>query len=84
MAKRGMMTVREAGRRGGKLGGRRGGTATMQRYGRNFYERIGKRGGARVRRLVAQGKQALGEPKVNPGKLPLNREKRVCRSVTEE
>lgn len=44
------MTVREAGRRGGE--------ATSGKYGREFYETIGKKGGQRVRELVEQGKRA--------------------------
>jgi general stress protein YciG len=44
------MTVREAGRRGGE--------ATSGKYGRGFYEAIGKKGGQRVRELVKQGKRA--------------------------
>lgn len=44
------MTVREAGRRGGE--------ATSGKYGRGFYEEIGKKGGQRVRELVEQGKRA--------------------------
>jgi general stress protein YciG len=44
------MTVREAGRRGGE--------ATSVKYGREFYEAIGKKGGQRVRELVEQGKRA--------------------------
>lgn len=44
------MTVREAGRRGGE--------ATSGKYGREFYEAIGKKGGQRVRELVERGKRA--------------------------
>jgi general stress protein YciG len=44
------MTVREAGRRGGE--------ATSGKYGRTFYEEIGRKGGQRVRELVEQGKRA--------------------------
>ncbi|HWP35909.1 MAG TPA: Em GEA1 (EM1) [Thermodesulfobacteriota bacterium] len=47
----GAMTVREAGRRGGE--------ATSGKYGRRFYETIGKKGGQRVRELVEQGKRAV-------------------------
>ncbi len=49
----GVMTVREAGRRGGE--------ATSGKYGRGFYEAIGKKGGQRVRELVEQGKRAAKE-----------------------
>lgn len=45
------MTVREAGRRGGE--------ATSGKYGKGFYETIGKKGGQRVRELVEQGKRAV-------------------------
>jgi general stress protein YciG len=47
------MTVREAGRKGGET--------TAGRYGHEFYEEIGKkggqRGGPRVRELIQKGKQ---------------------------
>ena len=72
----GEMSVREAGRRGGKvrreqLGpegysqlGRKGGEATASTHGSGFYQRIGQKGGEiggqRVRELIEQGKQAEG------------------------
>lgn len=50
------MTVREAGRKGGMR--------TSQTHGRDFYEQIGhkggRKGGPRVRELIAAGKKALG------------------------
>lgn len=46
---KGPMTVREAGRKGGQQ--------TARRHGRQHYERIGKLGGAEVRRLVQAGKE---------------------------
>jgi hypothetical protein len=59
MAKRGTMTVREAGRRGGIAGGKKGGLATKQKYGHEFYIAIGRKGGRKVRRLIQAGKRAL-------------------------
>jgi general stress protein YciG len=44
-------TVAEAGRKGGET--------TKQRYGDGYYESIGKKGGARVRELMAAGRRAL-------------------------
>jgi general stress protein YciG len=70
MAERGVMTVREAGRKGGRATksrhgpdfyesiGRKGGETTKKRHGPQFYERIGRKGGQRVRQLVAQAKRA--------------------------
>jgi general stress protein YciG len=54
---KGDMTVEEAGRKGGQRGGRRGGETTRDRYGHEFYEEIGKKGGNRVRDLIDAGKQ---------------------------
>ncbi|PIP31209.1 Em GEA1 (EM1) [bacterium (Candidatus Howlettbacteria) CG_4_10_14_3_um_filter_37_10] len=48
------MTVEEAGKRGGQ--------ATSKKYGREFYEKIGHKGGPkggqRVRDLIEKGKEA--------------------------
>ncbi len=44
------MTVREAGRKGGET--------TSERYGPEFYEEIGHKGGQKVRELIQKGKQA--------------------------
>jgi uncharacterized protein len=68
------MTVREAGRKGGskvrdKYGkefyqqiGQKGGTTTWETHGKEFYQKIGKmggtKGGARIRELIAKGKEA--------------------------
>jgi general stress protein YciG len=70
MADKGVMTVREAGRKGGRATkarhgpefyksiGRKGGETTKKRHGPQFYEKIGRKGGQRVRQLVAQAKRA--------------------------
>jgi general stress protein YciG len=70
MAEKGGMTVREAGRKGGKATkarhgpefyqsiGRKGGETTKERHGPEFYEKIGRKGGQRVRQLVQQAKRA--------------------------
>jgi len=56
--KKGNMTVREAGHKGGELGGKKGGETTLERYGPQFYEEIGKKGGQKVRELIEEGKKA--------------------------
>ncbi len=48
--KPGGMTVREAGRKGGEI--------TAKRHGPEFYERIGRKGGQKVKELIEQGKRA--------------------------
>jgi general stress protein YciG len=70
MPERGGMTVREAGRKGGRATksrhgpefyqtiGRKGGETTKSRHGPRFYEKIGRNGGQRVRQLVARGRRA--------------------------
>lgn len=50
MASNGKMTVGEAGRKGGK--------STLKKYGPEFYEKIGKKGGQTVKKLIEQGKKA--------------------------
>jgi len=50
---RGKMTVGEAGRKGGET--------TAKKYGREFYEEIGHKGGQKVRDLIRRGKEALAE-----------------------
>jgi len=55
---KGAMTVQEAGRRGGVRGGKKGGETTRDRYGHEFYEEIGRKGGHKVRDLIAAGKRA--------------------------
>jgi uncharacterized protein len=51
MAKRktGGMTVSEAGRKGGQT--------TSSRYGHEFYEEIGHKGGQKVKKLIEVGKR---------------------------
>jgi general stress protein YciG len=70
MAEKGTMSVREAGRRGGRTTkarhgdgfyraiGHKGGTTTSQRMGHEFYQRIGRKGGARVRQLIQLAKRS--------------------------
>jgi general stress protein YciG len=53
----GGMTVREAGRKGGLIGGRKGGLAVKAERGREFYQEIGRKGGQRVRDLIAAGRK---------------------------
>jgi hypothetical protein len=45
---KGDISVREAGRRGG--------TTTKERHGHEFYEKIGHKGGQKVKELIARGK----------------------------
>lgn len=49
MARKGAMTVQEAGRKGG--------LSTSKKYGPEFYEEIGQKGGRKVRDLINKGKQ---------------------------
>lgn len=49
---RGKMTVQEAGRKGGARGGR----VTASKYGHEFYQEIGHKGGQKVRQLIQKGK----------------------------
>jgi len=53
----GSMTVREAGRKGGLIGGRKGGQTVLRERGPQFYSEIGKKGGQRVRELIALAKE---------------------------
>ena len=55
--KKGGMTVREAGKKGGE----KGGETTAKRYGHGFYEEIGHKGGQKVKQLIEEGKKAVGE-----------------------
>ncbi len=48
----GTMTVQEAGRKGGMR--------TAQTHGKEFYEKIGRKGGQRVKELIELGKKAKG------------------------
>jgi len=52
------MTVREAGRLGGLIGGRKGGLAVKKDRGVEFFQKIGRMGGQRVRALIAAGRKA--------------------------
>lgn len=54
---KGAMTVREAGKKGGE----KGGETTARKYGHRFYEEIGHKGGQKVKRLIEEGKKALGQ-----------------------
>jgi|ERR1700674_2393746 uncharacterized protein len=58
----GGMTVREAGRKGGLIGGRKGGLTVKAERGREFYQEIGRKGGQRVRDLIAAGRRAAERP----------------------
>jgi general stress protein YciG len=80
--KRGDLTVREAGRKGGMKGGqttrerygkpfyeqigRKGGETVRETRGHEFYEEIGRKGGRRVRELIEQGKR-VGRSSSEPG-----------------
>lgn len=48
--KKGTMTVSEAGRKGGQT--------TSRKYGHEFYEEIGHKGGQKVKKLIEEGKKA--------------------------
>lgn len=50
--KKGNMSVREAGEKGGR--------ATSETHGSEFYSEIGHKGGQRVRELVEEGKRTEG------------------------
>src|SRR5947209_18528603 len=63
----GGMTVREAGRKGGLIGGRKGGLAVKAERGREFYQEIGRKGGQRVRELIAAGRRAEERGKARGG-----------------
>jgi general stress protein YciG len=41
--------------------GRKGGETTKKRYGPGYYESIGKKGGQKVKELIAAGKAAKDE-----------------------
>lgn len=50
---KGELTVREAGHLGGEK--------VKKERGREFFSEIGHKGGQKVRRLIEEGKQAIGE-----------------------
>ncbi len=52
------MSVREAGRKGGLLGGKKGGETVKAERGIEFYQAIGRKGGQKVRELIAAGRAA--------------------------
>ena len=58
----GAMTVREAGRKGGLIGGKKGGETVKRERGIEFYQEIGRKGGQRVRDLIAAGRRATERP----------------------
>nr|PZM94186.1 MAG: Em GEA1 (EM1) [Pseudomonadota bacterium] len=63
------MTVREAGRKGGLIGGRKGGQTVLRERGPQFYSEIGKKGGQRVRELIALAKEIEAkEPSTKRGR----------------
>jgi general stress protein YciG len=51
--KKGKMTVEEAGRKGGEK--------TSETHGEEFYTKIGRKGGQKVRKLIEQGKEYESE-----------------------
>jgi len=55
-----------------KVAGRRGGTATRDRYGSDFYRRIGKLGGERTRDLYAELLKETGKRGGRPKRPPLD------------
>jgi uncharacterized protein len=57
VAKKGNMTVREAGKKGGS----KGGETTARKYGHDFYEEIGHKGGQKVKHLIEEGKKAINK-----------------------
>jgi uncharacterized protein len=71
--KKGEMTVREAGHKGGEKvkeekgpefyheigekGGHKGGEAVKEKYGPEFYSKIGHKGGQKVKELIEKGEE---------------------------
>ncbi len=49
MAKKGQLSVSEAGRKGG--------LAVKKKYGKPFFQEIGHKGGQKVRQLIERGKR---------------------------
>lgn len=68
--KKGEMTVREAGHKGGERTaethdrdfyseiGHKGGEATAETHGHDFYSEIGQKGGEKVRELIERAEEA--------------------------
>lgn len=52
--KKSEMTVEEAGRKGGHIGGEK----VLSKYGREFYSKIGHKGGQKVKELIKRGEEA--------------------------
>lgn len=65
------LTVSEAGQKGGKK--------THALYGKEFYEGIGRKGGARVRELIAAGRAGEAKPETAPPKVA----KKAARAIPE-
>ena len=75
----GNMSVREAGRKGGKATrarygpeffqeiGAKGGKAVSERYSNEHFREIGRKGGRRVAELIARAKTMPGEPGEDSG-----------------
>ena len=58
------ISVREAGRRGGR--------ATLARHGRGFYQKIGKSGGCRTKALYSEFFREFGKKGSRPHRPALN------------
>ena len=56
-----------------KTAGRRGGTTTRNRYGSDFYRRIGKLGGEHTRELYAQALKEIGKKGGRPRRPSLDK-----------
>jgi general stress protein YciG len=54
VARKGDLTVGEAGR----LGGHKGGEKVKEKYGPGFFSKIGHKGGQKVKELIAKGAAA--------------------------
>ncbi len=52
--RKGDMTVEEAGR----LGGHKGGEIVKEKYGPEFYSKIGHKGGQKVKELIERGSRS--------------------------